>query len=311
LGGGAVQIGQETDRDEDWDVSQSPEWTRTRNNEIVDNRIQGFGQVFHRSVAFVAVNVSDTRIDHNHVYDGYHGGLAAGGHMGYHTPGVDKNNRFAWNHFHDLGKGLLSDFGGFYIRGYNPETVVKGNLIHDLHEYGYGAWGLYPDLGASGITWEQNVIYNTKNNFHLHYGSGNLVQNNVFALPRETAVKISDQKMEDGYDYNAKFQRNIFYTEDRPMFFGGHDSPIEAMGHVSNHNLFWDTAGEVRFGRGDQRRTLEEMRSAGFETDSVTASPEFANPAAGEFSLADSSPALGPPVNFEPIDLSRVGVRSE
>ncbi len=49
--------------------------------------------------------------------------------------------------------------GGVYLTGEAPGTVVDHNLIHDVHAFNYGAWGLYADEGTSNVSWTNNILF--------------------------------------------------------------------------------------------------------------------------------------------------------
>jgi len=60
----------------------------------------------------------------------------------------------------------LADGGCIYTLGYQPGTVLRANLLHDVHRSAYthgGAPnnGIFVDEGSKGFLFERNVIYNT------------------------------------------------------------------------------------------------------------------------------------------------------
>jgi hypothetical protein len=61
---------------------------------------------------------------------------------------------------------LLADGGAIYTLGYQPGTVLRGNLLHDVHRspYAHGGApnnGIFFDQGSKGYLIEGNIIYNT------------------------------------------------------------------------------------------------------------------------------------------------------
>ena len=64
----------------------------------------------------------------------------------------------------------LGDGGGIYTLGFQPGTVVRGNLVHAV---GYGTQscreltggrGIYFDQGSTGFRVEGNVVYDVPGN---------------------------------------------------------------------------------------------------------------------------------------------------
>jgi hypothetical protein len=75
-----------------------------------------------------------------------------------------------------------------------------------------------------------------------------------------------------------------------------------------NHNLYFDTRlrstpETLKF----KDASLAQWRQRGYDTDSLLADPLFVAPAKSDFRLRKNSPAFQ--LGFQPIDLSRVGVR--
>ena len=80
--------------------------------------------------------------------------------------------------------------------GVQPNSTVRGNLVHDSHPYFMYGHGIYLDEGASGITIEQNWVHSTYAASYLqHYGVNNTVRSNVWAW---ATGKCIDFKLADG-----------------------------------------------------------------------------------------------------------------
>ena len=95
----------------------------------------------------------------------------------------DAGNTVSFNLIHDIFQGELSDGGCIYNLGRSPGTVIDNNVCHNSNAYGYGGWGLYTDEGSSNVTLSNNVVYSTKDaSFHQHYGTDNLIVNNIWAF---------------------------------------------------------------------------------------------------------------------------------
>ena len=96
-----------------------------------------------------------------------------------------RQNRIEGNHIHDVMQ-LLSDGGGIYTLGAQPQTAIVGNVIHSI---GAGAGraesnGMFLDEGTTGFTIEGNTIYDTQQPpLRFHRAGVNLVRGNTLALP--------------------------------------------------------------------------------------------------------------------------------
>ncbi|MBR5219362.1 MAG: right-handed parallel beta-helix repeat-containing protein, partial [Clostridia bacterium] len=234
--------------------------------------------------------------------DLYYTGVSVGWTWGY-AKTVCRDNRICNNHIYDLGKGFLSDMGGVYLLGSQPGTVVSGNRIHDIKCKEYGGWALYTDEGSAGILLENNLCYRTSSNsYHQHYGTSNVVRNNIFAMADDNVLRVSRAEPH----LSIMFTGNIVYSTGTPML-AEYGMPLEEGAIVSNRNLFWNTQGDVTYSTQETLPTLDAAQAAGMEEDSVCADPLFADPAAGDFSLSPDSPAFA--IGFVPFDHAKCGPR--
>ncbi len=291
IGAGGIRISGGT--------ANSPESLRTSGNEVLDNRLLRLGRTWHSGVGILLQHAAENRIAHNEIADLYYTGISVGWVWGY-SPSVSRGNLVEFNHIHDVGQKLLSDMGGVYLLGTSPGTVVRNNLIHDIAAHGYGGWGLYTDEGSTGITLENNVVYNTTDaGFHQHYGRENVVRNNIFALGRDEQVARS--RMEPHLSFT--FERNIVYFREGELLAKNWSDDKFAI----DYNVYWNAAGRpVKFPGG---KTLEQWQERGFDKHSLVADPGFVDPDEGHFTLREDSPAFK--LGFKPIDLRKVGPRKE
>lgn len=76
--------------------------------------------------------------------------------------------------------------------GVQPNSTVRGNVVHDSAPYFLYGHGVYLDEGASGITIEQNWVHNTYAASLLqHYGLNNTVRSNVWAFATGKCTMVS------------------------------------------------------------------------------------------------------------------------
>ena len=158
---------------------------------VSDCSIHDGGLIFHSAIGVWIGDASRNRIVHNHIWNFNYSGISCGWTWGY-APAFTYDNRIEGNHIHGIGHGILSDMGAIYTLGRQAGSTVSRNYIHDVHSYGYGGWGIYPDEGSSWLRIEDNVVCGTKcGGFHQHYGRDNLVRHNLFVDAIENQIQLS------------------------------------------------------------------------------------------------------------------------
>ena len=265
---------------------------------VVDNCIIKGGGRFHASATAVWIGHSpDNRITHNEISDHFYTGISVGWIWGY-KGSVAQRNMIAFNRIHKIGQGALGDMGGVYTLGTSFGTRVCDNVIFDVDSYTYGGWGLYPDEGSEGITFENNLVYNTKDSsFHQHYGRDNIVRNNILSYSRECQVAFSRVEPHR----SAVIEQNIIYWDSGPTFSKRYKGSDKA--NVDwKRNLWWRAEETVDF----NGKTFTEWQAQGRDTDGLVANPHFRNPKERDFHLRRGSPA--DTIGFKPFDYSQAGV---
>ncbi len=268
---------------------------------ISDCTIDTCGRRYFAACGILMMHTHHCTVEHNEIGNLYYTGISCGWVWGYAESNTH-DNRITKNHIHDLGKGMLSDMGGVYLLGKQPGTVVSNNVIHDIASKNYGGWALYTDEGSSFITLENNICYCCSDNcYHQHYGSFNLIRNNIFAFGGEQIFRITRHEEH----VSLLLENNIFYSAGRPMYglLEGHITEGKVPAH---RNLFFDTEGKYNFCEGHD---IDYMREHGMEDGSIIADPCFADAEHYDFTLSDDSPAYT--IGFVKIDSSDVGVRGE
>jgi hypothetical protein len=267
----------------------------TQRNIIDNNIIRSGGWIFPCAVGVWIGSSPGNTVTHNDISDLFYSGISVGWRWGY-AASTCKRNTIRFNHVHHLGKGLLSDMGGIYTLGPSEGTVVANNVFHDIRSYSYGGWGLYTDEGSTGITFEDNLVYNTKDgSFHQHYGKENIVRNNILVNSRERQVVVSRAEPHQ----SIRFERNIIVWKTGPALSGAWGKAKT----VSGSNCWFNSAGApIEF----MGKPLAEWQKAGHETGSIIADPLLTDPANGDFRVKPGSPALA--LGFKPFDYSRAGV---
>ena len=287
LGAGGIRIGETSIPDQE---------ARRTGRMLIDNNIIFQGGMVNASAAGILVcHSADNRITHNEIADLFYTGISVGWTWGY-GPSPSKRNLVAWNNVHRIGKGLLSDMGGFYSLGRSEGTVIRNNVFHDIDSYGYGGWGLYTDEGSTGVLFENNLVYNTKSGgFHQHYGSTNTVRNNIFLNSRDQQLQAT--RVENHLSFT--FQNNIIEWSTGANLAG----PWDKIRHISGSNCYWNASGKAVDFLG---RPLSSWQDMGHEQGSIVADPMFNAPGEGDFRLSSKSPALK--LGFKPFDYTQAGV---
>ena len=288
-------------------VYGSPAETMTGGCTVSDCSITHVGRRYLSACGVLVMHAFENDIIHNEIGDLYYTGVSCGWTWGY-AKTVCRDNHIEKNHIYDLGKGELSDMGGVYLLGSQPGTVVSGNVIHDIKCKEYGGWALYTDEGSAGILLEKNLCYNTSSNsYHQHYGTSNVVRNNIFADAGQTLLRVSRQEPH----LSILFTNNILYSSGTPML-DDYSNPglgfrFEDGAIVSGGNLFFCHTGEMRYTGGDRLKTLSDAQAADMEYGSIEADPCFADPEHQDFTLKPESPAFA--LGFVMPDYSDVGPR--
>lgn len=289
LGGGGIKLG----------TRQAADAAISGFNTVTDCEIGPGGLIFFSAIGLWVGQSPYNTVVHNHIHDFYYSAISVGWTWGYAESGAH-SNEFAYNHLHDLGKGLLSDMGGIYTLGNSPGTMIHHNHIHDVNSYDYGGWGLYHDEGSCNIVSECNLVYRNKcDAFHQHYGRGNLLRNNILAC--STLDLVTRTREEEHLSF--LLEGNVMYVCGQGLLGGNWKNG----NFLFRRNLYWDALGRpLDFAGG----TLAEWQARGQDEGSVVADPKFADPEHGDFTLAPDSPAYTE-IGFEPFDLSNVGPRGE
>ena len=259
------------------------------------NKILGCGKKLAAGCGVLLCHSSNNEISENEIAYLDYTGISVGWVWGY-MPSATFGNIIKNNYIHHVGQGRLSDMGGIYLLGRQQGTIVSGNRIHDVSSAHYGGWGIYTDEGSSYITIENNVVYNTKcESFHQHYGSYNIIRNNIFAFG-SACVRVSQNEMHDC----AAFENNIFVVNGNNIY-----SNSTSMNQIiARKNIIFDVSGNdpVMFKTTDGGIVVgfdKWTKDVGKDTGSVVLNPKFARIENFDFTLSDNSPAIA--FGFKPI----------
>jgi len=265
----------------------------TQNINVTDCHISKYGRIFNNAIGILLTHAIDCTLENNEVHDGWYTGISVGWNWGY-TDNSTNNIRICNNLIYNIGNGWLSDMGGIYTLGIQPDTVISGNIIYNVGcyggEYGYGGWGIYLDEGSSGILVEKNLVYDcSSETFHQHYGKDNTIRNNIFAFGGEGAFIITRKE-----EHNSlTLENNILVVDNAPIYA----FDTESDWFIDNGNIYWDykNGGNVYSGntmKAFERKSLVIMTAQGYYNNALYVNPLFKDAENRDFTLALNSPAL-------------------
>ena len=272
----------------------------TQNIDVTDCHISKYGRIFNNAIGILLTHAIDCDLTHNEIHDGWYTGVSVGWNWGY-TDNSTNNINISNNLIYNIGNGWLSDMGGIYTLGIQPDTVITENIIYnvgcDEGAYGYGGWGIYLDEGSSEILVEKNLVYDcSSQTFHQHYGKDNMIRNNIFAFGGEGQFRITRNE-----EHNSLFlYNNILVGDDTAMYW-------ETTGldwFKDDNNLYWDynTFGKTVYSGGStsifDSENILGMYGRGYYNNAILADPLFKDAENRDFTLAENSPAFDG--GFEP-----------
>jgi hypothetical protein len=162
----------------------------SQGNRIVRCRVHDCGKLLYGSVGIWIGLASDTAVVGNEVYDQPYTGISVGW-MWWNPRSRDKprrtpcrENRVLGNHIHHIMQ-ILSDGGGIYTLGIQPDSRLAWNHIHDipLNMGRAESNGMFLDQGTGGFMIDENLIYNVvKSPFRFHKGWVNTVRQNTVKM---------------------------------------------------------------------------------------------------------------------------------
>ncbi len=284
----------------------------TENINIIDNRIKSYGKNWMSAIGILQTNARNCTIKNNEISDGYYTAISVGWVWGYDY-NVTYNNKIQDNLIYDIGQGWLSDMGGIYTLGTQKGTVLSGNVIYnvaaDSGQGGYGGWGIYLDEGSSYIEVKNNLVYNCgSDSFHQHYGKDNIITNNIFALSKESQIRVTRNE-----DHNElHLQGNIILSNGCPIY-----KLTEQGKFTDDGNIYWDLKyGDFVFSSYSEgmqiadRTYVKDLKEIGYFNNAVCENPQFKNPENGDFTIAENNKAIEK-IGFMPWDYTKAGTISD
>lgn len=288
LGGGGIYVG-------DFNKKTSGGKNHSHHVTLNNNIIKTGGQEFPAAVGVWLGHSSDNNITHNDIGNFYYTGISVGWVWGY-EPSLAKRNTIAYNHIHHIGWDLLSDMAGIYMLGASEGTIVENNLIHHVHSFSYGGWGMYADEGSTGIVFKNNLVYNTKTGgFQQNYGKENIVTNNILAFAKKYQMQSTVAEKHRSFT----FTNNIVLFDEGMVAKGAFDKVVATI----DHNIYWNSKNK---NYDFNQHTFKEWQKIGFDEHSYLIDPKFKNPLKDDFRFKRKESYKK--INFVPFDYSKAGI---
>lgn len=263
---------------------------------IVDNSIiHNYGVLMENAVGIILFNASDCLILHNDIHCGNYTGISLGWVWGYgNSP--SKRNEVSYNRITRIGTQRLNDLAGIYTLGKSEGTYIHHNVISDVYSGDYRGWGIYADEGTTGITVEKNLVERTTSGgFHQHYGSENVVVNNIFAWGERSQFTLTNAKE----DNPLSLEKNVFIMNKGSLFSGG---GVNSDRFVVGNNCYWTVSNDLPLVNGKDVKTWIIER----DSTSLFQDPVFRDTVSGDYRIGNKS--VTTKIGFEEFDYSRAGV---
>jgi DNA-binding beta-propeller fold protein YncE len=150
------------------DESLSADWKNPADapagNEVSNCVVHNCATVNHGCVGIGDLFSAGSRISHNLVTDMPYTGISVGFRWDS-SPTSQRDTAVEYNRIHDCMK-KLADGGGIYTLGLQPGTVLRGNVIYNIHRSGYAQGGapnngIFFDQGTKDLLIEGQIIFYT------------------------------------------------------------------------------------------------------------------------------------------------------
>jgi hypothetical protein len=162
-----------------------------RANTINRCRISRAGQLFFGAVGIWIGFSQETTVSNSKIVQMPYTGISCGW-LWNPKPTIARSQRIVNNEIGHCMQ-ILSDGGGIYTLGFQPDSVLSGNLIHDipLNAGRAESNGMFLDQGTKGFTIENNFIHGTdKSPLRFHQADKNMVRRNYLIVPKTDVPMI-------------------------------------------------------------------------------------------------------------------------
>ena len=234
---------------------------------MTNNLFYGLGRVYPNGedgCVWIG-SAHDNSVTSNECSDSYGGGIAVGPNPGV-TNDYEYNNTITLNNIHDIGEGVISDFGCVHFANFggsvhsNLGDLFKYNICRDIThdvpgaananvgDVANGGTGIYIDNNSQNVTAMDNLVYRTSGALFFNNGSPNCnqtssgipscknnVQSNILAYSLQGPIKRGTDTGSGDTLQDFTFQNNIIYFGANQMTSSG----PQWLGNATNSD-FWD-----------------------------------------------------------------------
>jgi hypothetical protein len=313
---------------------------------IENNVIQSGGRSFYDTIGVFIVNSGNNVVRHNDVGDFFYAGITLANArradlpypMTYPGEWDSHDNSVEFNRVHQIGQDMLSDLGGIYVFSRNDNSVIQNNkvfyvrhwdrpLSHWLNEYGgYIGSGIYLDGGSHNVSVIKNIVYDVESSgLVVSSGQGRFVSNNIIAFPQEFAgFYIFANTPNAPASPMMTLNKNIFFWDDhvgQGYFADNHGGGSPSIANLNN-NVYYQIGGTLEglvvascptcypsLPMPTSVLSFAQWQAQNVDQNSLVTNPLFVDPYSWNFNLQPGSPALQPPISFQPIT-GTMGVES-
>jgi hypothetical protein len=159
--------------------------------------IHEVGQVFFGCAGVYDAYCRDSRIAHNRLENLPYTGISIG--FRWDTePTSQQKCIVEYNHVFNV-MTLLADGGAIYTLGYQPGTVLRGNLLNDVQRSRYSTGapnnGLFFDQGSKGYVVENNIVFNSSGDpirFNMSEADWMTFRNNHLGIEHLQGLQLAE-----------------------------------------------------------------------------------------------------------------------
>ncbi len=165
--------------------------TVSKRIQLYSNLIRNIGTLDYGAVAIWIGIAAETRLTGNELRNLPYTGISLGWRWSP-TPTPSRDHLIVANHIHHIMQ-KLSDGGGIYTLGLQPDTYLRSNTIHHVPVNAGRAEsnGMFLDQGSTSITIEDNTIYAiARSPLRFHQAGKILVRNNTLYRKNEATPHL-------------------------------------------------------------------------------------------------------------------------